>query len=253
MNLRECYPCMQLRTQLCIKHLNLYWKKLLEDYLRVKYLQPTEQRLAANWMKVSSWLLNFVERQPLLLKWGETPSYPPCALPASLSTLGVGEAAVLLYNSHHYHFHPPPHSFLGLMVAWPGQLGPSWPIPLPNSPVPSSGVDGCPARPDSTILLPASPPPPPQGYMAGGNPAVPALQYTVPALEIEWFCMVPYKAPQTKYLSLRTLKFHQYQHETHSDKQKKKQGTGTLRNDAIIALKLVNFCFLKSEIHTFML
>jgi hypothetical protein len=61
---------------------------------------------------------------------------------------------------------------------------------------------------------------------------------TVPGLESEWFCAVPYKAPQTNCLSLRALKFRQYQHETHTNKQKKLQGTGTLSNDAIIIFKL---------------
>jgi hypothetical protein len=55
------------------------------------------------------------------------------------------------------------------------------------------------------------------------------------------------RSPQRESLSLRTLKFCQYQHETHTDKQEKPQGAEALRNDAIIILKLVNFCFLKSK------
>ena len=36
-----------------------------------------------------------------------------------------------------------------------------------------------------------------------------------------WYGAVPYKAPQTESLSLRMLKFCQYQQETHTNKQKK--------------------------------
>jgi hypothetical protein len=65
-----------------------------------------------------------------------------------------------------------------------------------------------------------------------------------------WCCSVLFKATQTKSLSLRTLKFCQYQHETHKDKQKKLQGAATLRDDAILIFKLVNFCCSKSEIRS---
>ncbi len=50
-------------------------------------------------------------------------------------------------------------------------------------------------------------------------------------------------APQTESLRLRILKFHQYLHETHTDLQKKLQGTAALRDDVILIFKLVNFSF----------
>jgi hypothetical protein len=49
------------------------------------------------------------------------------------------------------------------------------------------------------------------------------------------------------------LKLCQHQHETHKDKQKKPQGAATLRNDAILIFKLVNFCCSKSEIRSLVL
>ncbi len=62
--------------------------------------------------------------------------------------------------------------------------------------------------------------------------------------------VVPYKAPQTESLRPRTMKICQYQHETHTDKQEKPQGTASLRNDASLIFILVSFCFFKSEIST---
>jgi hypothetical protein len=61
---------------------------------------------------------------------------------------------------------------------------------------------------------------------------------TVPGLETEQFCKVgTLQSSQTESLSLRKLKFCQYLHERHSEKQKKPQGTETLRDDAILILR----------------
>jgi hypothetical protein len=68
-----------------------------------------------------------------------------------------------------------------------------------------------------------------------------------------WCCAVSFKATQTKSVILRTLKFRQYQHETHKEKKKKPQGAVTLRNDAILIFKLLNFCCSKSENRTLVL
>jgi hypothetical protein len=62
--------------------------------------------------------------------------------------------------------------------------------------------------------------------------------------------VVPYKSSQTESSTLRTLKFCQYQHETHIDKQKKPQGAVALRNYASLIFKLVNFCSSTSETRT---
>ncbi len=72
----------------------------------------------------------------------------------------------------------------------------------------------------------------------------PGVGNTVPGLEIEWSVRkVPLKASQTESLGLRTLKFCQYLHKTHTDKRKKPQGAATCREDAILIFKLVNFYF----------
>jgi hypothetical protein len=62
---------------------------------------------------------------------------------------------------------------------------------------------------------------------------------------------VPHKASQTESLSPRTLKFRQYLHEPHTDKQKKPQGAGTLRDEAILIFKPVNFYFSLKEFSHF--
>jgi hypothetical protein len=69
--------------------------------------------------------------------------------------------------------------------------------------------------------------------------------------EFSRFGAAHHKAPQTDSLSFRMLNFRQYQHKTHTDKQKKPQGAATIMNDAILILKQVNFCFSKSEIRTY--
>jgi hypothetical protein len=67
---------------------------------------------------------------------------------------------------------------------------------------------------------------------------------TVPGLEIERFCEVgTLQSPSDRKLGLRTLKFRQYLHKTHTDKKKKSQGAAALRDDAILIFKLVNFRF----------
>ncbi len=57
-----------------------------------------------------------------------------------------------------------------------------------------------------------------------------------------------YKASQTESLTFRTLKFRQYLHKTQTDKLEKPKGTETLRDDAILIFKLVNFFFSRKEI-----
>jgi hypothetical protein len=78
------------------------------------------------------------------------------------------------------------------------------------------------------------------------------LALTVPGLEIGRFCEVgTLKAPQTESVRLRMLKFRQYLHKIHTDKQKKPQGAAALRDDAILIFKLVNFSFSLSEFLSF--
>jgi L-lactate permease len=63
-------------------------------------------------------------------------------------------------------------------------------------------------------------------------------------------CVVPVKAPQTESLSLRMLKFCQYKHKTHKDKQTNHKVLRLSGMMQFLIFKLVSFCCSKSEIST---